>query len=505
MDRGSREVVKLFVGQIPKTLEEDGVREVFQEFGEIIEIVILRDRRSGIHQGCCFVKYGSVAAAQAAIQALHNQRSLPPLRNPLQVRFADSGSNTGERGQSNAENKLFVGGVPSGCGDKELRSLFSTYGEVQDVYILASKEGQRGCAFVRYAAQQSCTNAIDALHGKYAMKAGELPLVVRFADPPKSQRNPGMYGANARFPWPGAPPSWPAGPPPPGWPMPWGMGGAMGMGGYPPWLMPPGMSQPPGGGHYNYYSQYQQQPQQPSSAPPAYNGAAPPPPPPANEQHGGQPAQPPLPPPPQPASSPATSWTEHHTPEGLKYYYNNVSCQSSWECPAELRQGGTAQSASPAASQMPVSAAGSTAATAAFSSLAAPACALAPAMAALSMTSSPPVSMAMSQGIGLPMGGEHQQPIGGSTITSGGMSYSASNNSFSNGSIGSGLSGLPNKVNGRGEGLGQVLPGLGALGAGAVGGEVNGTILPSNFSEQELQSAFTSFGNITSCEKLPSR
>jgi len=222
-------------------------------------------------------------------------------------------------------------------------------------------------------------------------------------------------------------------------------------------------------------------------------------------QHGGQPAQPPLPPPPQPASSPATSWTEHHTPEGLKYYYNNVSCQSSWECPAELRQGGTAQSASPAASQMPVSAAGSTAATAAFSSLAAPACALAPAMAALSMTSSPPVSMAMSQGIGLPMGGEHQQPIGGSTITSGGMSYSASNNSFSNGSIGSGLSGLPNKVNGRGEGLGQVLPGLGALGAGAVGGEVNGTILPSNFSEQELQSAFTSFGNITSCEKLPSR
>ena len=73
-------VVKLFVGQIPKTLEEDGVREgdcppaarvqrrprgvrraclsraasracaVFQEYGEIVEIVILRDRRTGMHQ-----------------------------------------------------------------------------------------------------------------------------------------------------------------------------------------------------------------------------------------------------------------------------------------------------------------------------------------------------------------------------------------------------------------------------------------------------------------------
>ena len=136
-----------------------------------------------MHQGCCFVKYANLASAQTAIQALHNQRSLPPLRNPLQVhprdtadsavccsehrsnctfataqvRFADSGGNAADRGQTNAENKLFVGGVPVGCGDKELRSLFSNYGEVQDVYILASKssqEGQRGCAFVRYAAPQ---------------------------------------------------------------------------------------------------------------------------------------------------------------------------------------------------------------------------------------------------------------------------------------------------------------------------------------------------------------
>ena len=35
-------------------------------------------------------------------------------------------------------------GVPVGCGDKELRTLFSTYGDVQDVYILASKSSQEG-------------------------------------------------------------------------------------------------------------------------------------------------------------------------------------------------------------------------------------------------------------------------------------------------------------------------------------------------------------------------
>ena len=93
-------------------------------------------------QGCCFVKFSSLISAQSAINALHNQRSLPPLRNPLQVRFAESAVNSADRGQTNSENKLFVGGVPTGCGDKELRGLFNTYGEVLDVYILASKASQ---------------------------------------------------------------------------------------------------------------------------------------------------------------------------------------------------------------------------------------------------------------------------------------------------------------------------------------------------------------------------
>ena len=285
-------------------------------------------------------------AAQSAINALHNQRSLPPLRNPLQVRFADSGVNSSDRGQTNAENKLFVGGVPPGCGDKELRALFNTYGEVLDVYILASKasqEGQRGCAFVRYSTPQSCAMAIEALHGKYAMKTGELPLVVRYADPPKSQRGTGQYGG--RFPagWPQAPPAWPSGPPPIGWPgMGWGMpGGGMGMpGGYPPWPMPPMGGQPGVPNPYAYYGagQFGSSPagapaQQPPGGAPHGGGygAMPPPPPPGSMSPGGA-AQPPLPP---PAPMPH-AWTEHVTPEGLRYYYNNSTGTSSWDRPPEM-------------------------------------------------------------------------------------------------------------------------------------------------------------------------
>lgn len=258
------------------------------------------------------------------------------------MRFADSAVNSADRGQTNTENKLFVGGVPSGCGDKELRVLFTAYGEVLDVYILASKgsqEGQRGCAFVRYAQPSSCTTAIEALHGKYAMKAGELPLVVRYADPPKSQRIGGGYGASGRFAhgWPSSPGVWPSGPPPMGWPMPpWGSG-AMGLPGpYPPWVMQPGIGQP-GVPSYGYYgAQYGgPQPGPPSThvqqpvggvAPPQHYGHVPPPPPPGSK--GATPAAPP---------ANLAAWTEHITPDGLRYYYNTATGTSSWEPPPELQ------------------------------------------------------------------------------------------------------------------------------------------------------------------------
>ena len=329
-----------------------------------------------------------------------------------------------------------MGGVPGGCGDKDLRALFSNYGEVLDVYILASKasqEGQRGCAFVRYASPQSCAIAIEALHGKYAMKTGELPLVVRFADPPKNQRgSANAYGgnnaANGRFPWgAGAPPVWPAGPPPPGWPMPWA---AMGMGPYAPWVMPPGMTAPQNGTTpYGFYGYGAQQPQV-GQPPQQQFGATSPPPPPDNPT-----GAPPLPPQPAPAQSPAQAWTEHQTPEGLKYYYNNTTGTSSWECPPELRP---AQQPSSSAALQSVNA-------------------LAPAMAALNVSTSSAMGAFSA----------------GGPATSGAMngmgSYQNSSSLVGSGALGS-LPSLSNgSLNGRGggmDGLGMGgLPGLNTLGA----------------------------------------
>jgi hypothetical protein len=45
------DAVKLFVGQIPRTFDEGAVRAMFQKYGDIYELMILRDRQTSNSKG----------------------------------------------------------------------------------------------------------------------------------------------------------------------------------------------------------------------------------------------------------------------------------------------------------------------------------------------------------------------------------------------------------------------------------------------------------------------
>lgn len=66
MDHG-----KLFVGGISWDTNEDRLRDYFQNFGEVVEAVIMRDRATGRARGFGFVVFADPAVAERVVMEKH--------------------------------------------------------------------------------------------------------------------------------------------------------------------------------------------------------------------------------------------------------------------------------------------------------------------------------------------------------------------------------------------------------------------------------------------------
>ncbi|XP_051225307.1 uncharacterized protein [Lolium perenne] len=122
---------------------------------------------------------------------------------PVEVRYAD-----GEKKRPGSiENKLFVASLNKQATAKEIEEVFSTFGHVEDVYIM--KDGMRqsrGCGFVEFSSKEAALAAMNSLGGTYIMRGCEQPLIVRFADPKRPR--PGESRGGPAFGGPGvSPPS----------------------------------------------------------------------------------------------------------------------------------------------------------------------------------------------------------------------------------------------------------------------------------------------------------
>jgi RNA recognition motif-containing protein len=62
---------KLYCGNLSFNTTSSDLEELFAQYGEVVSAEVVVDRDSGRSRGFGFVEMGSDAAAQAAIQALH--------------------------------------------------------------------------------------------------------------------------------------------------------------------------------------------------------------------------------------------------------------------------------------------------------------------------------------------------------------------------------------------------------------------------------------------------
>jgi cold-inducible RNA-binding protein len=78
--------MELYVGNLPWSINDDGLTQMFAAHGKVARAKVVMDRETGRSRGFGFVTMGSASEGQAAIQTLNGQEVEG---RPLRVRAAE--------------------------------------------------------------------------------------------------------------------------------------------------------------------------------------------------------------------------------------------------------------------------------------------------------------------------------------------------------------------------------------------------------------------------------
>uniref|UniRef100_A0A1A9W6F4 RRM domain-containing protein n=1 Tax=Glossina brevipalpis TaxID=37001 RepID=A0A1A9W6F4_9MUSC len=136
---------KMFLGGLSANSTEDSLREFFSQFGEVIDVIVMRDPTTKRSRGFGFITYKDatmVDKAQAARPHIVDGKSIDSKR--ALPRPEVSGDST--------VKKVFVGGLKEYHDEPSLKEHFQQFGNVISVKVLTDKTTgrKRGFAFVEF-------------------------------------------------------------------------------------------------------------------------------------------------------------------------------------------------------------------------------------------------------------------------------------------------------------------------------------------------------------------
>ncbi|XP_063728895.1 uncharacterized protein LOC134856551 isoform X5 [Symsagittifera roscoffensis] len=188
-----KDAIKMFVGQIPKSWDEESFREYLEKFGDMYQLNILRDKVTNESKGCGFVTFYTRDSAIEAQRSLHDKVVLDGMTHCIQMKPADS--------ENRKERKLFVGMLPKRLSEEEVKSLFTPFGHIEECTVLKNTHDNtsKGCAFVTFSKKADAQNAIRHMNTQVIDSTKGTQLVVKNADSQKDKEQKRMHHTTSQW------------------------------------------------------------------------------------------------------------------------------------------------------------------------------------------------------------------------------------------------------------------------------------------------------------------
>ena len=199
---------KVFVGSLPKFINEQHLKEHFRSFQNYISRVeVLKDKETKQSKGCGFVVFSSRPPAEQAVLALDGTLLLS--NHKIKVEFAkqdkkmptESVSSTSEElhqhTKTGVTTKVFVGSLPKFINEQHLKEHFRSFQSyISRVEVLKDKETKqsKGCGFVVFSSRPLAERAVLELNGTLLLDKHRIKVEFAKVDKKTSVQSPTMAG-----------------------------------------------------------------------------------------------------------------------------------------------------------------------------------------------------------------------------------------------------------------------------------------------------------------------
>jgi len=159
---------KVFIGGISWETTEQGLKDHFKAFGDVVDAMVMKDRSTGRSRGFGFVIFSDSAVAERVVQLKHTidgrtveaKKAVP--KEDQQSLTRTSSGDSGPALQTKTK-KVFVGGLASTVTEKEFREYFEQFGTIVDVVVIYDPNTQRprGFGFITYDSEDAVDNVMQ--------------------------------------------------------------------------------------------------------------------------------------------------------------------------------------------------------------------------------------------------------------------------------------------------------------------------------------------------------